>query len=1530
MGHRKPWDQWNDGDRVDVVIQVLYIDDQLGPHCCNLVGFGTTVHVTGHELTKGSIFTLANAEFRAGQVNELIVDTQTSVWPHEAYTKHGVFSCLELCAGGGFSSEGIVAAGFSCIGGIEQNNQFANIFAQAHQAPFVCCDVGSPDALAAAFALSACGGVIMAGINCQPYSAAGDLRKEFDSRSQSLPKTLELAWLLQSSAVVLECTPAALRDSYVQSCIRDFAALTDMHITQNILRLSNCWASKRDRWWAILYKKLFGTISLEDLPVMPHYQKVNAIMPYIRHWPNTDLEQLVLSLYEHGKFIDYGGGLNHHFLQMDGVMTTALHAWGNQCYPCRCGCRQGFSEQRLQSRGLHGQLIPSSDTLTRAGESFPCCRHLHPIEVCLLCGSNPSRNVGSDLRLALAAAGQMASPMQAVWVFSHLRKLLQDFFGCGPVTSPDEALRWWQNQVLLVRDKMWPVCQQNSLVPTRTSPMFDHEEQKNKVSLFDVDGNDLGIIHVCHPATIRNLAEAEASLGDTCVEQLRFWNLQGLVIPLSTPIQDDVSLMVGHMSDTPKCLRVARNEHGIIDSAAIPLCELDHDMSSGSADPTGIPVVSESVVCQAPLSGAALSLDLGKGRHQVEGSSNEIPAVQQVESSEDPLCQLPADSLIQMLGPQVLTQGALSGLRSQIMPNDVRRQVLDNQHDTMGDDEMLWHLQCIAAQATSDQRVIVWDPLAITSVAKVRQGHLIFSWASLLPASCTVITAVVIHQHWIPLIWRKEGKQLLGFTGGISGDSLAVIRALHAYVCKMVDAPVSELGLASHLPPSAWCGSVAVQYVRHLLSGIPFREVHDSPHVIHQQLRESFAEAIGTQCIRPWIWGRGHSETDEQLSALLRQHGVEAMDVPARIDSITKAIGSEAVHKSLKSGNPWRDLKWYANQCVPPFQLIRPSELQVAIEKRAGSKAPLGNRQQKKKGSGKGNNMKTHGVNPDILRLEAGVFQGDGVALEQVQMSHIGPLVSGVVLATVDQALPYLVAGKQVSMGALAIVIMNPPCETLKVALISERVKFPVVCAANAEPLIVEGDMYQLGSKPVCKQVFSKPVTLKTIDTCVFKIAAFKDGFGDQWQQVLSHPIQTLLSKLPMLIKCQSEGSCGCNKWHVDAEVGVVDPILELWNRQWLTNYVQVKPSEAEMFSFTIRAPKSVEIELLQVSGQEGVCVEPRSIDGRKPSEDFFVVWMPKSTASQALVMKQTTAKVLGLARLGNKWGLRCRLDDASVVHKAVRPDSEFLPVGQKQLFLVGPLPFGALRQSLVDAFRDMGWAARPLHALPAARNVPGVMWKVQATSSPPKSVIPLQDGEAVIARFTQMPSEVEQPRPVIGSQSTVKICSTLSGDKKGADPWLQQDPWGSYQPVSTSSGKVNAGDMVAGLEKRVVDAVMAKLPRDDMETDEPSGSDTRISALEQQMCWLADQQSKLHTSFQEQGVVQQAQVSQLQAQFQAQHSQLEAVVQQQSHQLTGLSSSFQAQLEKQESRLDGMFSLQMERIEELLGAKKPRRETSS
>lgn len=113
------------------------------------------------------------------------------------------------------------------------------------------------------------------------------------------------------------------------------------------------------------------------------------------------------------------------------------------------------------------------------------------------------------------------------------------------------------------------------------------------------------------------------------------------------------------------------------------------------------------------------------------------------------------------------------------------------------------------------------------------------------------------------------------------------------------------------------------------------------------------------------------------------------------------------------------------------------------------------------------------------------------------------------------------------------------------------------------------------------------------------------------------------------LSKCVEEVSCDCQRWHASAG-GFTDPVMELWNRQWLSyTFAQVKPSDADMYSVTVRIPKLLEKKLLSASGSDSICFEPRSLDGRKPSDEYAVVWVPKISAAQALLLKQTNVLVL-------------------------------------------------------------------------------------------------------------------------------------------------------------------------------------------------------------------------------------------------------------------------------------------------------------
>lgn len=87
------------------------------------------------------------------------------------------------------------------------------------------------------------------------------------------------------------------------------------------------------------------------------------------------------------------------------------------------------------------------------------------------------------------------------------------------------------------------------------------------------------------------------------------------------------------------------------------------------------------------------------------------------------------------------------------------------------------------------------------------------------------------------------------------------------------------------------------------------------------------------------------------------------------------------------------------------------------------------------------------------------------------------------------------------------------------------------------------------------------------------------------------------------------------------------------------------------------------------------------------------MIWAPQVDVKKLQMLKQTMISALGLARVGNKYGLRCRIEHAKQVHQAIRPGLVFLPPGRKQLWLVGPFPF---RASITEALEGAGWTARP------------------------------------------------------------------------------------------------------------------------------------------------------------------------------------------------------------------------------------------
>ena len=99
------------------------------------------------------------------------------------------------------------------------------------------------------------------------------------------------------------------------------------------------------------------------------------------------------------------------------------------------------------------------------------------------------------------------------------------------------------------------------------------------------------------------------------------------------------------------------------------------------------------------------------------------------------------------------------------------------------------------------------------------------------------------------------------------------------------------------------------------------------------------------------------------------------------------------------------------------------------------------------------------------------------------------------------------------------------------------------------------------------------------------------------------------------------------------------------------------------------------------MSGCAGAYVEPRTADGTQVLQEYMVVWAGKLSHRELLHLKQTNPAVTGLARIGDRRGLRVHADQAHEIHKVVRPDTLFLPQGARTHFIAGPFPFGVDRQ---------------------------------------------------------------------------------------------------------------------------------------------------------------------------------------------------------------------------------------------------------
>lgn len=366
----------------------------------------------------------------------------------------------EICAGVGGMSQGLFALNFKTVAFLECNDFMCQALERNYTGKVICGDVTKPqDRQRLHETPSPSRGMITCGFPCQPISSQGDKRGEYDERSKPFFGAIKACWEQQASAVLLECTPAALEAWYIQEELQKLSWSLGMQVQQRILTLSNTWPCRRTRWWALMVPQHYYFTEIGDLPVDEHMQDIDSIFSTWPEWDEDTMSQLRVEDWEMEKYQDARYGSDQRRLGQKGPCPCILHSYGHPLVACPCGCRtSGFSEQRLLHGGLRGFYIVNKETKE--------ARMLHPKEAALLCTMDPHMVFPGSGRDGLCLVGQCAAPIQAFWMVAHVStskqmgqkdlleavnhfkfQLLRQAYGAWPHEFPMELhMRDWEEQ----------------------------------------------------------------------------------------------------------------------------------------------------------------------------------------------------------------------------------------------------------------------------------------------------------------------------------------------------------------------------------------------------------------------------------------------------------------------------------------------------------------------------------------------------------------------------------------------------------------------------------------------------------------------------------------------------------------------------------------------------------------------------------------------------------------------------------------------------------------------------------------------------------------------------------------------------------------------------------------------------------------------------------------------------------------------------------------------------------------------------
>ncbi len=428
------------------------------------------------------ILTLLNVVFhRDHRGSVLTADSDSWILAIRPITSQTMMELTETCTGLGALGLGSEYAGWKVIACNELQPKMSEVLRKYMSGTVVEGSIEHLHVIAELHKASGGSTSWAFGFSCQPFSRAGDRRGGQDIRSMTLPWGLWASYMLNCPLVVLECVADAPKYPFVKLALQQFEEVTHHVKSEVVLELNALMPARRERWWCVYSAAWIGRITLPELPSLTAHPTVSDMFEQLPIPPKQIIDNMTLKDHEVRCLSQINVPIENSLGNIHAPLPTALHSWSNQFHGCPCECRNvGLSTTRLSNKGFFGVLVSYADETGQL-----CYRHLTPQEVGLLNGLPLILGNHPNSRLEMAGVGQMASPVQSVWIFSAIRRHLGELAICHlPRISLRDPLEKICRQIFRIRNTLWP-----SLPVSVTMKLYE----QNVMALFVGPSNDFAL-----------------------------------------------------------------------------------------------------------------------------------------------------------------------------------------------------------------------------------------------------------------------------------------------------------------------------------------------------------------------------------------------------------------------------------------------------------------------------------------------------------------------------------------------------------------------------------------------------------------------------------------------------------------------------------------------------------------------------------------------------------------------------------------------------------------------------------------------------------------------------------------------------------------------------------------------------------------------------------------------------------------------------------------------------------------------------